>query len=394
MRLLVHRLLRQPLVGAVALTVAVAVLSDLWISAPRSGSQFSILLPLAILLSGALCAADLFPIHIHQNTKILMGSVVLYLLAVLLPPQLAGTAALGGLLFSGVLARAERGLYASDIATQVGRGTTLVVLNSLLAHALSLPGIFHEFTLVAVAATFWAGDFLTAPLVVTPITGEAPRTVIINVVSQAGATEAGQYLIAMLGAIAAQTALWSLLLLTLPMAMMYLTSKRNNELQNTTQLLLERMADTVDLRDPYTGGHSRRVTDYTKGILRELGVQGPDVSLIVVAARVHDIGKIGIPDHILLKDGALTDEERAIMAQHPEHGADLLAHYPDFRRGVEIVRHHHESWDGSGYPHRLRERDIPFGARVIAVADSYDAMTSDRPYRAGMSPDKAAAILR
>jgi HD-GYP domain-containing protein (c-di-GMP phosphodiesterase class II) len=203
-----------------------------------------------------------------------------------------------------------------------------------------------------------------------------------------------QYLVGILGAIAAQQELWSLLLLSLPTVTVYLTSKRNAELQDTTRTLLEHMADTVDLRDPYTGGHSRRVTEYTRGILEALGTQGPDVGLIIAAARVHDIGKIAMPDHVLLKSGKLSDEEWTIMRQHPEQGADLLARYPDFRRGVDIVRHHHERWDGEGYPHRLRELAIPFGARVIAVADSYDAMTSDRPYRKGMTPQKAAAILR
>jgi HD-GYP domain-containing protein (c-di-GMP phosphodiesterase class II) len=130
------------------------------------------------------------------------------------------------------------------------------------------------------------------------------------------------------------------------------------------------------------------------GILREMGLSGPELDLIVAAARVHDLGKIGMPDHILLKDGQLQDEEWEIMKAHPERGAQLLQRYPDFSRGVEIVRHHHERWDGQGYPHGLRDASIPFGARVIAVADSYDAMTSDRPYRRGMSPARAAVILR
>jgi HD-GYP domain-containing protein (c-di-GMP phosphodiesterase class II) len=161
-----------------------------------------------------------------------------------------------------------------------------------------------------------------------------------------------------------------------------------------TRQLLESMADTVDLRDPYTGGHSRRVTELSAGILRELRVQGPEAALILAAARVHDIGKIGIDDAVLKKPGPLTPEERAIMELHPEHGANLLRRYPDFERGVQIVLHHHESWDGTGYPHRLQREEIPFGSRVIAVTDSFDAMTSDRPYRRGMPAPRAAQILR
>jgi len=123
-------------------------------------------------------------------------------------------------------------------------------------------------------------------------------------------------------------------------------------------------------------------------------LHGPEVDLILAAARVHDIGKIGVPDAILNKAGRLTEEERATMEQHPVRGAALLQRYRDFVRGVAVVRHHHERWDGTGYPDGLAGMDIPFGARVIAVADSYDAMTSDRPYRTGMPIPKAAAILR
>src|SRR5205823_6104683 len=115
--------------------------------------------------------------------------------------------------------------------------------------------------------------------------------------------------------------------------------------------------------------------------------------MVVLAARVHDIGKIGVPDYVLNKEGRFTPEEEAIMQTHADRGADLLKRYSDFARGAEIVRHHHESWDGTGYPQKLKGRDIPFGARVIAVADSYDAMTSDRPYRKAMPHTKAAAIL-
>jgi HD-GYP domain-containing protein (c-di-GMP phosphodiesterase class II) len=129
-------------------------------------------------------------------------------------------------------------------------------------------------------------------------------------------------------------------------------------------------------------------------ILRELGLGGPDADLILSAARVHDVGKIGIPDGVLNKPGALDPEERAIMETHSARGAELLRRYPDFARGVAIVRHHHERWDGRGYPNHKAGYDIPLGARVIAVADSFDAMTSHRPYRKGMSKERARLILR
>jgi HD-GYP domain-containing protein (c-di-GMP phosphodiesterase class II) len=158
--------------------------------------------------------------------------------------------------------------------------------------------------------------------------------------------------------------------------------------------MLERIADTVDEHDAYTGGHSRRVTEYTAHLVKAMAVDRVEADLIVMAARIHDIGKIDIPISILQKPGKLTDAERAVIEMHPDLGADMLAQYADFRRGVDMVRYHHEAWNGSGYPRGLRATAIPFGARLIAVADTYDAMTSDRPYRKGLPPERAAAELR
>jgi putative two-component system response regulator len=109
---------------------------------------------------------------------------------------------------------------------------------------------------------------------------------------------------------------------------------------------------------------------------------------------LHDIGKIALPDSILHKHDPLTEEERKQLEMHPGIGADMFARYKGFARGAAIVRGHHERWDGMGYPDGLARSDIPFGARVIAVTDSFDAMTSDRPYRRGMSVDQAVVLLR
>ena len=389
------RLFTQPLTGSAAMAVCLATLLVAW----RQGiSRATLLHPRDLVLVGALVAgvvvAQRFPIHVRENAKVSMTEIPLYLLAALLTPPLAATAAFCGLLVGELSVRKQRGGYYSDVASQVGRFTVVVYLGSLVAHAPSPNAVTSCFLLLGTGLVMWAGDLLTGPMVFCPITGESPRTVIVGMAREAGLVEAGQYLVGMLGAVAAAQQAWTLVLLVLPAAMIYLTGKRNKELQDTTRTLLVHMADTVDLRDPYTGGHSRRVTEYVAATLQEMGKQGPDIDLIVAAARVHDIGKIGMPDRVLLKDGRLTDDEWEIMKLHPEQGADLLLRNPNFARGAEIVRHHHERWDGQGYPHRLRGAEIPFGARVIAVADSYDAMTSDRPYRRGMSPERAAGILR
>jgi HD-GYP domain-containing protein (c-di-GMP phosphodiesterase class II) len=118
------------------------------------------------------------------------------------------------------------------------------------------------------------------------------------------------------------------------------------------------------------------------------------VEQVVLAARVHDLGKIGISNDILHKQGMLTDDERRVIEEHPVIGADILASYSGFRESLAFVRHHHERWDGRGYPDRLKGEEIPLGARIITVADSYDAMTSDRPYRHGMAVEDAVERLK
>jgi len=392
------RLLSQPAVGICTSALAVIVLIAGWMGG-RFGGAPIVNIGNALLAAGlvlALIIAYQFPIQIHYHQKMYMGSVPYFLMAALLPAPLAAATAGLGTVLAELTVRQRRGNFPSDIATAAGRWTIVVMTGALVA-ALAPDGSgAHAIALAAAGAILFAGDILTIPLMVSPMSGEGFLRVSSTYAREAGIPEAGQYILGLLGALEAQEQIWTLGLLIVPLVMIYWTAKRAKEMRDSTRLLLEGMADTVDLRDPYTGGHSRRVTEMSERILHELRIprDGANMPLILAAARLHDIGKIGIPDHVLNKPGALTPEERLIMETHPEKGADLLAQYPDFARGVAIVRHHHERWDGTGYPHRLRGAEIPFGARVIAVADGYDAMTSDRPYRPAMTPQKAAEILR
>jgi HD-GYP domain-containing protein (c-di-GMP phosphodiesterase class II) len=124
-----------------------------------------------------------------------------------------------------------------------------------------------------------------------------------------------------------------------------------------------------------------------------MGLKGEEAELIVAAAHVHDLGKIAIDNRTLFKEGRLTDEEWEQIKLHPEAGAELAAQFSLFDKGAKIIRHHHERWNGSGYPDGLVGESIPLGARMIAVADVYDAMTSDRPYRRALPHEVAAAEL-
>lgn len=154
------------------------------------------------------------------------------------------------------------------------------------------------------------------------------------------------------------------------------------------------LANALDARDPYTAGHSRRVSASSCAIAEALRLPAQEVTEIQIGALLHDIGKIGIPDQVLQKPGKLTDEEFALINEHPTIGRHILEGVNDFQVYLDTVELHHENWDGSGYPRGLAGRTVPLGARIVHVVDAYDAMTSDRPYRKGMSHEQALSILQ
>jgi putative nucleotidyltransferase with HDIG domain len=154
------------------------------------------------------------------------------------------------------------------------------------------------------------------------------------------------------------------------------------------------LAQALDARDPYTAGHSRRVSNYACAIARAMGLAEPEVETIRVGALLHDLGKIGISDLVLHKPGRLTADETELIRQHPVIGRRILDNVHGLEPYLSIVELHHENWDGTGYPRGLKGTETPLQARIVKVADSYDAMTSDRPYRRGMTHDQAMAILK
>ncbi len=144
---------------------------------------------------------------------------------------------------------------------------------------------------------------------------------------------------------------------------------------------VECITSALDARDPYTGKHSERVSDIACFISKHMGLSEDEIREIHIAGHLHDIGKIGIPDRVLLKESNLDDEEWEMMKKHPQIGADILSKSPHFLRLAAIIVHHHERWDGNGYPFGAKGDEIPIGARIIAICDSIDAMASKRAYR-------------
>ena len=161
------------------------------------------------------------------------------------------------------------------------------------------------------------------------------------------------------------------------------------ELQESYEASLIMLANAIEVRDPYTRGHVERVMNYAQTIAEYLGWSMNEINSLRFGSILHDIGKIHISEAILCKEGKLTDEEWIEMKKHPEMGVELVKGIHYLRPAIPVILSHHERWNGSGYPHGLKGENIPTMARIVAIADSFDAMTTERPYRKELTPQQA-----
>jgi len=166
------------------------------------------------------------------------------------------------------------------------------------------------------------------------------------------------------------------------------------ELQQSFTQTIAALAAAVDAKDPYTGGHSQRTTELAVTIALELGLSEEEIELIRYAGLLHDVGKIGVSEKILLKPGQLNATEREVIYRHPSIGANIVERVASLKKLVPIILHHHEHYNGQGYPDGLKGEDIPLKARILSVADAYEAMTSDRAYRKALTVEQALVTLK
>jgi HD-GYP domain-containing protein (c-di-GMP phosphodiesterase class II) len=170
-------------------------------------------------------------------------------------------------------------------------------------------------------------------------------------------------------------------------------AERRERLEDIVHAGADALVRAVDMRDDYTGRHSECVGELSRRVGERLGIGGIDLWLLELAGRLHDVGKIGVPDAILSKPGPLDSAEWELMRRHPEMGAEAVSRLPGLGAVAPLVRSHHERWDGDGYPDRLVGDEIPLASRVICTCDAFVAMTSDRPYRPALNVDQALAEL-
>jgi len=180
----------------------------------------------------------------------------------------------------------------------------------------------------------------------------------------------------------------------IPLGLVHFSFRSYLRIREQAQKTFEKVVQLLEQRDPYTGEHSGSVANLAADIAQELGIHGGELEIVRSVARVHDIGKIAVPDKILLKKGKLEPEEWELMKRHTEIGADLLQGLAIYDRYAHVVRHEHEHWNGGGYPAGLRGELIPLPSRIISAADVYHALISDRPYRPAYENEEALDIIR
>ena len=348
---------------------------------------------LALLMVMA-AVAQLWPVHLSVKMKITVDDTATFAAALLLGPfyamVAAGATTLIALHFRGVRQSwYNRGFNAATSALSTGAAAT-----AFLLVAGSGAQVVREPWAIGIAAI--AKYLVHSALVDLVVALQVRRNPIggwWTLHRRLMPYEVALLVLGALAAIAAQAQPWTLVLFGVPMAIVLLTVRDSANVREQTKSAILELADLIDLRDPYTHGHSQRVAGLAERLARRMRLEYAQVELIRDAARVHDIGKIGTNDMVLLKPGPLTEEEQKEMRRHTEIGHRLLRRLPEFWEGAELVLSHHERHDGAGYPRGLRGDELPVEVSVISVADTYDAMTTDRPYRKGLAWEAVRAEL-
>jgi len=389
-------------VGLVALTTFGGTLGRL----PAGGADWWLI---ASLSAAGLLALE-FPLHISLSVKVSVASAVFFAAVLLLPPWQAA-ALVGALQALDICVAAFRKVRATRerppvraVAINVLFNGGQAYLSALVAGLLlgsagvsartGLAGPGDAFTLIAAAAVMYATNISLVSLAVAIATSRSPLPLFLNTQRLVYAQFASLYLLGTVAAFASAPLPWLPLLAIVPAALVYHSLRQRVEMRRDAMRAMERMADEVDRRDPYTFNHSQRVAIYTHAIARKLRFSGGDIELLELAAKVHDIGKIRVPDTILLKPASLTPGERRVMETHPRLGYDILRPFSEYSKVLDLVLTHHERYDGRGYPNGTVGRRLLLIAQVIPVADSLDAMTTARAYRGAKAWSSAMDELR
>lgn len=357
---------------------------------PQQGSRDLVLLTSLFLVA---VVADLRVVHVSAKTKITVGDTPIFA-AVLIAAPLAAMAVGALATFTGLRFATKQPLY-NRLFNASGTAIAAALAAWLHRSIARGPGLLDDPVAIALTAIVYYLVKTTITDIVIAL--QTRRDILRSWLPEHRRDifhHAAMYLLGVLAAIAAQQQSWSIALFLVPIALILLALREATRLRQHTKEAIIELADLIDQRDPYTYGHSQRVAEHANQVARRLRLPPERVELITEAARMHDLGKVTTPDHILKKPGPLSDREWDEMHKHCDAGHHFLQRIPDFVEGADLVLSHHERVDGTGYPRGLRGIDLPLEASIIAVCDAYDAMTSDRVYRSALPYQRVVSELR
>jgi putative nucleotidyltransferase with HDIG domain len=334
----------------------------------------------AIVLFALATAAQLRPVHLTQKTKLTVEDAATFAAALLLDPAFAMLVAGGSTALASLRGRASWHNRAFNSAAVVIDTGAAAVAFTILAGGVG-PSFSTLPAIVAAAVLKFGLNITVVDIAVALQLRRRPLAKWWARHRRDAVQLLSLYVIGSIGAAAASDSLVTLAMFLAPSALVLLGLRNSARVEARTKQAGLALARLIEQRDRYTYGHSQRVADHAERLARAMRMDQVQIDLIREAAFLHDIGKIATPDAVLLKPGALDASEREVMCEHAEHGYTLLEDLPAFWEGAEFIRSHHERVDGTGYPRGLRGSELPLEVSVIAVADSYDAMTTDRVYR-------------
>jgi HD-GYP domain-containing protein (c-di-GMP phosphodiesterase class II) len=351
----------------------------------------------ALALTALMAVSHLFPLQFTNKTSITLDASVLFAAVLLFDPLVAMLIAGGGCLVVQAVRRdlSPEGWFNTGKAVlQAGVGGAILALGGWDPAAMHLNRAGELFYVCSAAAGIYLVNLASVAGHAALRNKLSARQALRQFVAFSSVEDFAQFTLGLLAAIVASIHAWAFLLVVLPGVVVYHSLQRQITIRRQTIEAVESLADIIDLRDPYTANHSRRVAAHARTLATLLNLETAEIDLIERAARVHDIGKIALDRDVLEKVGSLDDADWAQVRSHPGIGATILGRFPEFALATEYVRFHHERVDGQGYPDSIPGEYIPLGARIIAVADALDAMTIDRPYRPGVPVEAALAEFR
>lgn len=354
--------------------------------------------PVVLLFAGLICLSDLFPIVMPfpGDAEMTVSGALQAAVAILFGPAPAVWAAfLGTLVAEAILRRAwHKALFnvSQMVITFGAMGSLYRVLYDGSVNPLN--SVRNAAALAVLAAFYYVVNTGMVALVIAFVNRISASYVWKMSFRNIAWHELTMVPLGAMIAILWQASPWAIVLMLLPLAVVRTSLLQSSTLQLQTMETLMALADTIDQRDPTTYEHSQRVAMFAEMIAKEMGLPQDQVELISMSARLHDVGKIGMSNALLYKPQQFSLEEWHEFRRHPAIGASMVENFPLFRKGRHLILHHHERWDGQGYPDRLAGEAIPLGARIIAAADALEAMTAERVYRDALTMDAAIEEFR